>query len=140
MSENEHVAAIKRETYWIRSRYSGHQELAFRANQVDEHTDALAAQLAEERARADTLSAKADALEQRVRHLECTPRISYSSGTRPGGDLAGTEAEAERSQMERFLTYHEHIEEFREVQRNPSLWMHRYINGDLPDTEGTHHE
>jgi hypothetical protein len=45
MSENEHVAAIKRETYWIRSRYSGHQTLAFRANRVDEHTDALAAQL-----------------------------------------------------------------------------------------------
>jgi hypothetical protein len=64
MSENEHVAAIKRETYWIRSRYSGHQELAFRANQVDEHTDALAAQLAE--ARAGRRGAHMRELERRI--------------------------------------------------------------------------
>jgi hypothetical protein len=146
MSENKYVAAIKYSAdridtgVMLASDLETIQIVRMNTSMIRADADALAAQLAEERARADTLSAKADALEQRVRHLECTPRISYSSGTRPGGDLAGTEAEAERSQMERFLTYHEHIEEFREVQRNPSLWMHRYINGDLPDTEGTHHE
>jgi TolA-binding protein len=143
----DHVDEVERRLDQMMIGHRNDPLMVDRAERVMRHLHILAnqiidtkMQLAEERARADTLSAKADALEQRVRHLECTPRISYSSGTRPGGDLAGTEAEAERSQMERFLTYHEHIEEFREVQRNPSLWMHRYINGDLPDTEGTHHE
>jgi uncharacterized coiled-coil protein SlyX len=87
MSENEHVAAIRSCLNRMRDRNRSWDDKLNGATAIEHHLDALAAQLAEERARADTLSAKADALEQRVRHLECTPRISYSSGTRPGGDL-----------------------------------------------------
>jgi chromosome segregation ATPase len=120
MSENKHVAAIRQNAAYLRDRHA----MNAMADTLDRHAAALADQLAEaERQRAECIGVT-DSVGENVMRLE--------------SQLA--EAEAERSQMERFLTYHEHIEEFREVQRNPSLWMHRYINGDLPDTEGTHHE
>ena len=34
-------------------------------------------------------------------------------------------------QMDRFLAYHGHIEEFYEVLSDESAWMYRYINGDV---------
>jgi hypothetical protein len=105
MSENKHVAAIKRETYWIRSRYSGHQELAFRANQVDEHTDALAAQLAEAEARAGRLRAFAEDMawyvpqqdweetaRQKLNYGDCRRYVEIMSDA---GDLPDTDGDSE---------------------------------------------
>ena len=39
--------------------------------------------------------------------------------------------QARLEQMERFLAYHGHIEEFYEVLADDSLWMHRYVNGEV---------
>jgi hypothetical protein len=123
MSENEHVAAIKRETYWIRSRYSGHQTLAFRANRVDEHTDALAAQLDQANENREYLLGQlADAMESlndaEVR-AERWKRKSLAQDAYEDALLYGADGDEQERVREELRAAHDALK----------------AHGDLPDTD-----